>query len=621
MISKITDALDRDRSVRQDLVLLALCLVVASGLSLTATFIADDLILVKNASDAEWSFQSLSRAFHMGLEDISDGWVPPQLAAFRLFFFRPVYMALLKADTALWGKWMPGYHVTNLILHLLVVYLVYFWAQDFKLDRRSSFMAALLFILFIPNWMTVTWISGRTEILSAVFILGSVYSMGRFFRSGRPVFYAVSFGAYIVALGSKENAAIIPVTLALAGAFLYRPEGGDFRTFIRTRLVPLIPFVLTWPFYFGLRYWALGGFPVPRGGFYYHSISDPDFARFILTKLHHAIVGMTFQLPALIVPQMIERSFPVLVFMVGLSAVIVVLFLRWQKGPLRYFFLGWFALSLVPTLPIGFNPIYYYLSSTVIGIVYISLYRKFCASPVRLHGKTARIALQFFLVVGLGLSVAAGPLVRNTGVMSRQVSSSVIEALREHPESKLVYILDAPAGCHYLVPELRLATDKFDDVKFMHLNLSSDLIIPITSRVIQLDNFRFEVYPSQGSFFTTGLEQVAFGKDILDFKPGVAVRHPNYQIEILGVAPNFERRHDNAFLTALRSHLELPGRDQVGVTGLRYLFSKPLLAKEHIFLRIVGGGAEVVKFASHREPKGDEPRPASAVTAKTAKGD
>lgn len=583
-----------ERTARRDLTVLAICLLAAYGSSLVGSLVADDLMLLRNVRNAEWSFGELSRAFHIGCEDLTDGWMSPRMEQYRLAFFRPVCSALLKADLLLWGDWGPGYHLTNLLLQLIVVFLVYAWGRDFGFDRSQRFLMALFFTIYVPNMLAVSWVSGRTELISAALILTSVMALGKFHGTGNPLHFTVSFAAYLLAMGTKENAVIIPFLHILSALLLYK----DTPRSMKSKAVAILPFLAILPLYFMARSWALGGFPLPPKSFYYHPVNDPEFIRFALVKISHTILTLVYQLPSFVLPVFLERSFPALLLMAFGAVATLMLLARWVKGPLRYFILGWIVIALAPTLPIGLNPVYYYLSSPVIAALYVLLYGKFASSPIQWQVRAAKLTLKSAIVAGFILCALSGPIIRFGGDKSRRVAQSALEILQERPGVETVYLFDISGSCLYLVPEIRFANSAYEDVEFHLMNLNSAFLGSAGSEMTQLDGRSFECRPTTGSYFSTGLEQVFFAQEIIDFQAGMKVRHDDYEIEIAEVEPNYNSRDEWALSKALRNHFRLPGKKQVGVTKLRYRFDSPLESEGRIFLGVDAGQVKEIDFRS-----------------------
>lgn len=591
----IINFVDRERSDRRNLFVLGLVLLAAYGWSVFSSLFGDDLMLLSNAREADWSFTDLSRSFVPQESNWPEGWWPAPFTAFRLQFFRPICMASFKLDQAIWGEWIPGYHLTNIALQYLVIVLVYFWGKDFGLDRRSRFLMAVLHTVYIPNIMTVNWISGRTELINAVCVLTSVLFLGRFYLSRRRVDYLISFAALIVALGTKESAVILPFMHILAAFFLYRPKG-DLRAALRIRAAAIAPFFLMLPPYFALRYWALEGFPVPPTGFYYHSITDPDFPRFVVAKVTHAILFLVFQVPVIPPPELLARSVPFLIVFGILASLTVVAVLRFLKGPQRYFLLGWVALTLAPTVPIGLNFVYYYLCAPVVAVFYVQLYRHYSISEKSWQQKWARGLIRTGVGAGVAFCALSAILFHNLEVVSRSLSAQIIAEVKARPEVSTVYLMDMNRFAVYTMPEIRYTDERSKRIKFMELQPGTGLIFPSSSTISQVSADSFEVIPDELTYFTTGIEPLIVGTNLIEFTPGMRMEFDGFDAEIVEVAPHTQMRSEFTPLRWFRSHFGVPCDEQMGVSKMRFRFDTPLDAPEKLFLHADGFNIHVVEF-------------------------
>jgi len=70
------------------------------------------------------------------------------------------------------GKSPKGYHFLNILLHLIVCVLVFYFLKIF-FDIEASFYGALLFTVLPIHTEAVTWIAGKPHILIALCFLGS----------------------------------------------------------------------------------------------------------------------------------------------------------------------------------------------------------------------------------------------------------------------------------------------------------------------------------------------------------------------------------------------------------------------------------------------------------------
>jgi tetratricopeptide (TPR) repeat protein len=140
---------------------------------------------------------------------------------------RPVVNFTYALDYALWGRTPFGFHLTNLLLHLLNITLVYVLAWRISDDRRLrglegadqpgpgvvAFSAAVLFAVHPMMTEAVGYVAARAEVLCATLFLLAVLAMRRWMIRGGVVWLVLSIGAWLLALASKETAVMFPFVI------------------------------------------------------------------------------------------------------------------------------------------------------------------------------------------------------------------------------------------------------------------------------------------------------------------------------------------------------------------------------------------------------------------------
>jgi len=144
----------------------------------------------------------------------------------------PVFNTTFWLEWRLWGTNPTGYHITNILLHVINALLI--WAVLKALSIPGGFVAALLFALHPVNVESVAWISQRKGLLATLFFLLSILCYLRTERrDGRgdddhtARWYALSLALFVLAMLSKGSVAVLPVLL-LGIVWWRRPlTGGD----------------------------------------------------------------------------------------------------------------------------------------------------------------------------------------------------------------------------------------------------------------------------------------------------------------------------------------------------------------------------------------------------------
>lgn len=125
--------------------------------------------------------------------------------------YRPIRTASYAFDYAMSGLDPWGYHVTNIAYHLLSAILVFLIAETLFGRWRLALFAGLLFAVHPIQTDAVTYISGRRDILSGLFLLGGFYAFLRYRRTGRKRNFALALLLYPLAFFSKESGIILPL--------------------------------------------------------------------------------------------------------------------------------------------------------------------------------------------------------------------------------------------------------------------------------------------------------------------------------------------------------------------------------------------------------------------------
>ncbi len=122
------------------------------------------------------------------------------------------------------------YHLTNLLLHVMVSMLVLGLARKLLPKQQSAaFIAALVFAVHPLHTESVTWISGRTDVLATLFIISAWLALlGARNSAGwhSPVRKAAAAILFFLGLLSKEVAIVLPLLVIAADLILYDGKQG-----------------------------------------------------------------------------------------------------------------------------------------------------------------------------------------------------------------------------------------------------------------------------------------------------------------------------------------------------------------------------------------------------------
>jgi tetratricopeptide (TPR) repeat protein len=171
-------------------------------------------------------------------------------------FFRPLVTLSYRLDVVLHGATPFGFHLTNVILHATVAVLVFAWMRRLGAAVLPAAAATALWALHPRLTESVTWISGRTDVLAALFMFAAMLVWPEEGTSAprRAVRAWVAALLLLLALLAKE--------VAVAGGLAIVFGQGLRDRDPRATTLRVLPVGLAFAVYGALRWNALHGMPV-----------------------------------------------------------------------------------------------------------------------------------------------------------------------------------------------------------------------------------------------------------------------------------------------------------------------------------------------------------------------
>ncbi len=294
--------------------------------TLGAPFVWDDLLLIAESPrvrSLDWGATFL-RPFWLGTVGVDATNV----------YFRPLSTLSYQLDFKLHADNPAGYHLTNVAWHLLASALL------FALLRRRGGSVALSFVLMLlwslsPRLTEATaWVSGRTDVLCAVFVLLALLVH----RPGSLPRLAVAAGFAFAALLSKEAgvAALVALgLLELGGGSVERARRAALGWRLAVLAAPLLA-------YAALRFVA--GALTPGDGL---SLSVGGRALAVLEALgRYAFMLVNPLQPRSLMGQLLAPTWPFVIAGAGVVVLGALALRRWGKP--SYETLAFASLAAVP---------------------------------------------------------------------------------------------------------------------------------------------------------------------------------------------------------------------------------------------------------------------------------
>ncbi len=182
-------------------------------------FVWDDTsILMANPRLLDWS--------QLG-SNLTSGFFEETSTPQRFDYWRPLVVLSHMVDRSLFGDAAWGPHLVNLLLHAVASLLVMLLAHAWTRHPGCSLLAGLAFATHPVHVEVVAWVSGRSDLLFGVFFALALLADKLYGSTGEKRWLAVSLGAFVAALSSKEAAVVFPLLVAARAALTDAPGGGD----------------------------------------------------------------------------------------------------------------------------------------------------------------------------------------------------------------------------------------------------------------------------------------------------------------------------------------------------------------------------------------------------------
>tara|TARA_Y100001960_G_C14739503_1_gene862171 strand:+ start:424 stop:2169 length:1746 start_codon:yes stop_codon:yes gene_type:complete len=129
----------------------------------------------------------------------------------RSGLYRPLTLLTFAIEYKFFGSTAFGYHLTNLILHVVVSLLVVIVFRGL-VDAPTAILAGLFFAVHPIHTEAVSAIAGRADLLATLFVLSSV-GVSRHGYDKSAKFWQPTALFFALALLSKESAVVLPALL------------------------------------------------------------------------------------------------------------------------------------------------------------------------------------------------------------------------------------------------------------------------------------------------------------------------------------------------------------------------------------------------------------------------
>jgi tetratricopeptide (TPR) repeat protein len=172
------------------------------------------------------------------------------------------------------------FHMTNIMLHIGVVLLIYFMVRRIYKEETTAFVTALFFSVHPVHVESIASIVGRAESLCAFFYLASLMLFIREREKSRifTPLLLTSYLLYLASLLSKESAITLPVVILMTDWFLEKgEENKGWHSFPGKGIIRTVPYIAISFIYISWRLHILGFWGISPSVWYF--TDDPAVIR------------------------------------------------------------------------------------------------------------------------------------------------------------------------------------------------------------------------------------------------------------------------------------------------------------------------------------------------------
>lgn len=275
--------------------------------------------------------------------------------SYYLGMYQPLGVATLSVNFAVHGMQPFGYHLVNLLLHLINTFLVFILIRKMRPQVYPALFVALLFAIHPMHVESVSWIATRSNSLYTVFfLLASVQYLNYLDRNKKLKYLVWSSLFFVLALFSKSMAVSFPLLMLV---FDYLRA----RKINRKVLIEKLPFLVL-SFIFGMV-------AVDAASSFGHIESLAEDYNFI-HRIFLVSYALFFYIWKAIIPVNLSviYTYPALsggwlpvIYYISPAVLVIIVLLVLRSGPLKRSLLSgllFFTVAVGPVLPFFWSRIF-----------------------------------------------------------------------------------------------------------------------------------------------------------------------------------------------------------------------------------------------------------------------
>lgn len=316
--------------------------------------------------------------------------------------WHPVTLFSLALDYEFFGRKPLGFHLSNLILHMLTTVFVFLSMRLIFKDYWQSIFIAAIFSVLPLNVESIAWIAERKGLLAGLGFILTLYMHLQYKNTGKIKFYYFSIIFFLLGLLSKASIVFTPILIVIVDFYLLKKSS----QFSFHKLKPLLKEKI--PYFFIAIIFTVITIYVH----YYTGAMESATVIEFSDKIKNTIISYSTYLRQFILPydlsvfygyRIDHKLSKVGIILIGLIFITVFFYKIRKHKPYLLFGWLWFIFAIAPTSGIIQTGIhahadrYMYIPS--IGLIIILVVFFAHASAKFRYGQTLFLSLMFGLVL------------------------------------------------------------------------------------------------------------------------------------------------------------------------------------------------------------------------------
>jgi len=273
-------------------------------------------------------------------------------------YYRPLVLVTYSIDFAFWEFKPVGFHLTNIIFHLIATLLLFrillYLSEEYANGRIGAFLGALIFAVHPIHTEAVSWISGRTDLLATTLFFASFLFYIRYDRKSdiKLLFYSLFF--YVLSLLSKEMIVTMPIFIFLYDFIISKRKFSNIKSII-LKYGLFVGITIIFVF---VRYLLLSPVPEREKYFYFYGKNAATifFTMLKTIPVYLKLLAYPFNLiyhyNGVIADSSSFLDLYVILSLIIIVALVLVAIVFRKKAPLVSFSILFFFVSLLPVMNI-----------------------------------------------------------------------------------------------------------------------------------------------------------------------------------------------------------------------------------------------------------------------------